>query len=49
MTAPRFGEISPIFSPSLPFPLGRKTLYGAARFALGEVQYMNNIKGLSQG
>ena len=30
-----------------PFPLRPKTLYGAARFALGEIEFMINIKGFA--
>ena len=37
---------SPSFSPA-PFPLRPKTLYGAARFAVGEVEIMIDIKGLA--
>jgi hypothetical protein len=35
-----------IFRPE-PFPLRRKTLYGALRFAFGEIEFMINIKGLA--
>lgn len=41
------GGLNPYFFLSVPFPLRAKTLYGAPRFARGEVQYINFIKGLS--
>jgi len=30
-----------------PFPLRPKRLYGAARFAFGEIEFMINIKGFA--
>jgi hypothetical protein len=39
----------PLFSPPSHFPFGPKRFMVPARFALGEIEFMINIKGLASG